>query len=266
MRADRPVGMRIAAAVAAGVAVTLAWHAALFATDAALPPLATRPWPDLGATVVNVAALAVPLGVIAAHGWWDEAWLRRVLPARPHLLLPALAAALLPLSGGLRGAAAVLLSSAGLYLALGMSEELTSRGVVQRLLGRLPPVPRALWVGLLFGLGHGLSAAWFGRPVHDAATQIVSATTFGVGYAALRMHIGTIWPLALLHGLDDWTAVNSPRALPASVDLVLAVVWLLYGLQLARRSPGTPGHRPPDEGSDDQPRTDMQVNGSAPMG
>jgi uncharacterized protein len=220
--------------LAAAVALELAWHAVLFLTDGVLPPLGTDAWPDLGATVVNAVAVLVPLAVIARQGWWREPWLRRLRPRRARLLAPALAVALLPLAAGLEGGTGALVSSAGLFLVLGTSEELLSRGVVQRTLQALPPVPRAAWVGLLFGLGHVLSAVWFGRPLDDSVSQVISATAFGIGYAGLRMHVVAVWPLAVLHGLDDWTSVNSPGALPWPVQLAIAAGWVAYGLRLAR--------------------------------
>jgi hypothetical protein len=221
------------------VGLELAWHAVLFTADRGLPPLGTDAFPDLGATVVNIVAMLVPLAVIAWRGWWREPWLRTIVPRRPVVLVPALALALLPLIGGLDGSPSVLLSSAILFLALGCSEELLSRGTVQALLEPLAPVRRVLWVGVLFGIGHVLSALWFGRPLDDGAAQVISATTFGVGYAGMRMHTVSIWPLAVLHGLDDWTSVNSPGALPWGVQLAVAIAWMTYGVRLARaRSAG----------------------------
>jgi membrane protease YdiL (CAAX protease family) len=123
---------------------------------------------------------------------------------------------------------------------LGLSEELLSRGAVLGLLAGLPPVPRVLWVGALFGLGHVLSAVWFGRPVDDTVVQVVSAAAFGVGYAALRLRVDAIWPLMALHGLDDWCQVNSPGAMPFALQVLVAAGWLGYGLWLARSAESEP--------------------------
>lgn len=58
-------------------------------------------------------------------------------------------------------------------------------------------------MGGLFGLGHVLSAVAFDRPVDDTVARVISATAFGAGFAALRLHTVSVWPLVLLHGLVD---------------------------------------------------------------
>jgi hypothetical protein len=131
---------------------------------------------------------------------------------------------------GIVGSPRVLLSSATLFLAVGVSEELLSRGVVQEVLAPLSPRARVVWVGVLFGLGHVLSAVAFGRAVDDTVAQVVSTTAFGAGFAALRLHTGVLWPLVLLHGLDDWVQVNSPGV---AVGYATAAWWLTRPAALA---------------------------------
>jgi uncharacterized protein len=115
-------------------------------------------------------------------------WLRLRRPRRPLLLVPVPAVALSYAAPGIAGSPAVLLSGAVLFLAVGVSEELLSRGVVQEVLAPLAPRAHVVWVGVLFGLGHVLSAIAFGRPVDDTVAQVVSTTAFGAGFAALRLH------------------------------------------------------------------------------
>jgi uncharacterized protein len=83
--------------------------------------------------------------------------------------------------------------------------------VVQEVLAPLAPRAHVVWVGVLFGLGHVLSAIAFGRPVDDTVAQVVSTTAFGAGFAALRLHTVVPRPRALLHRLDDRLQSNSPR-------------------------------------------------------
>ncbi|RBY77125.1 CPBP family intramembrane metalloprotease [Geodermatophilus sp. TF02-6] len=229
-------GVRGAAgrAVAEAAALTLAWHVVLVAAAYGLPPLSPSWFPDLGATVVNLAAAVVPVAVVVRRGWGDRPWLRTAWPRRPLLLVPVLAVALSYAAPGIEGGAGVLLSSAVLFLVLGASEELQSRGVVQEVLAPLRPRPRVLCVGVLFGLGHVLSAVAFGRPVDDTVAQVVSTTAFGAGFAALRLHTVALWPLALLHGLDDWCQVNSPGAAPWWWQLAVAVGYAAAAWELTR--------------------------------
>jgi uncharacterized protein len=180
-------------------------------------------FPDLGAAVVNLVALLVPLLVIAGNGWWRRPWLSRVRPLRPVLLAPVVLVSLSYALPGIEGTTTVLLSSAALFLAVGLSEELLSRGTVQEVLGPLRPRVRVLWVGVLFGLGHVLSAVVFGRPVDDTVVQVISTTAFGAGFAALRLHTVAVWPLVLLHALDNWCQVNSPGAAPWWWQLAVAL-------------------------------------------
>jgi membrane protease YdiL (CAAX protease family) len=222
------------------VLLTLLWHAVLFTAAELIPPLGTDAWPDTGAIVVNVVAAGVPVVVLWRTGWWRASWLTRLRPRQPWLLAPALGLACLSLLQGVSGSATTLVSSALLFTSVGLSEELLSRGVVQEALAELPPVARVVWVGVLFGCGHLLSGLWFSRPLDDTLVQVVSAGTFGVGYGALRLRTDTLWPLMLLHGLDDWTQVNSPGALPDLVQLAVAVFWVVYGVRLVRAATAMP--------------------------
>lgn len=229
-------GRFVAVAMVAGVVVVLAWHAVLVGTAFALPPLVPVWFPDLGATLVNLSALLVPLGVIAWAGWWHEAWLR------PHLrgsllVVPVVLLDVTFALAGIRGSSATLVSSAVLFAVLGASEELYSRGVVQRLARPLPPRQRAIWVGLSFGLGHLISAVAFGRPVDDTIAQIISASAFGYVASVLVIRGVSVWLLAVAHGLGNWIQINSPGAAPWPYQLLVAVLQITWGAFLLRSLP-----------------------------
>ncbi len=91
-----------------------------------------------------------------------------------------------------------------------------------------------LWVGVLFGFGHDLSAVAFGRPVDDTVVQVVAVTAFGAAFAALRLHTGVLWRLVLLHALYDWMQVNSPGAAPFAWQLAVAVGFAVAAWALTR--------------------------------
>jgi membrane protease YdiL (CAAX protease family) len=139
------------------------------------------------------------------------------------------------LTGGLSGSATVLISSAVTMLTVGLAEETVSRGLVQRLLQPRGPAVAAVWVGVLFGLGHLLSGLWFERPLDDVAFQVGNTAAYGFCLAAVRWHVGTLWPLVVLHALVDVTSINSPGALPFAVQCVIVVLLVGYGGWLLRR-------------------------------
>ena len=238
------------------LAATLVWHALLFAVDDLLPPLAPDWFPDLGAAVVNLVLAGLIVGLICWLRWQRETALVWRRPDRSWwLLTPLLAEALVHLTGGLSGSATMLLSSAITMLTVGLAEETLSRGLVQRLLSPRGPAVAAVWVGLLFGFGHLLSGLWFERPLDDVAFQVVNTAAYGFCLAALRWHVGTLWPLVVLHALVDVTSINSPGALPFAVQCLIVVLLVGYGWELLRRlrRADEPGDDLGGEGDQGQP-------------
>lgn len=236
-------GRRAWRLVGVAAILTLAWHAVLFATSDLLPPLAPSWFPGLGAFVVNLAAAFVPLAVVVRRCWWRSAAVAWRRPDRSWLLvLPMLLLIVPDAVTGVRGTVLALASSALVMAAVGVSEELLSRGVVQRIVTPLGSAWGAVTVAALFGLGHALSGVWFGRGLGDTAFQVVQVGIWGFPMAALRWHLGTIWPLAALHALDDWFQINSPGRNSDLVQLAAALGEIAYGVVLlrllaARRAP-----------------------------
>lgn len=106
-------------------------------------------------TLVNLGALFVPLAVVAAFGWWRQAGLALPRPDRSWWrLLLLLFFALSFAAGGLYGSPAQFVSSAILFLALRLNEELLYRGVIQHATSNLGEVRCVVWVAVLFGLQH----------------------------------------------------------------------------------------------------------------
>ncbi len=223
--------------VAFGVALAVIWWAFLLLFATGLPPLSPPWFPDLRSTLVNLGALLVPLAVVAAFGWWRQAGLALSRPDRSWWsLLPLLVFALSFAAGGLSGSLTQLLSSAILFLALGLNEELLYRGVIQHATNTLGAVRSVLWVALLFGIQHAGTGIFFGQSLYDTGTQVISNTSFGAAYAAVRQRIGTIWPLAFLHGLGNFCAARSPGDAPWWWYLSEAIFYVLYATWLLRRS------------------------------
>jgi uncharacterized protein len=184
-----------------------------------------RPAVDL----VNLGALLVPLTVVAAFGWWRQAGLALSRPDRSWWsLLPLLAFALSFAAGGVSGSPTQLLSSAILFLALGLNEELLYRGVIQHATNTLGAVRSVVWVGLVFGLQHAGTGIFFGHSLSDTRATVISSTSSGAAYAAVRLRIGTILPLAFLHGLENFCNTRSPGDAPWRWYLSEAIFYVLY--------------------------------------
>ncbi|MCY0940492.1 CPBP family intramembrane glutamic endopeptidase [Streptomyces antarcticus] len=211
------------------VSVSIGWHLVLFVVAFTLPSIGFA-----GPVVVNLAACTVPLAVVARLRWWRAPWLATVLPRRPWLLVPPFLVVGLEATRGVTGSAEVLAASALLMVSVGISEELYARGVMQEFLRALSPWRTALWIGLLFGLGHVLSGVVFGRSPEYIAFQVLHASVFGFLLAALRLHTVSIWPLALLHAVSNWINSNSPGELPVWWEALRLLALTGYGVALVR--------------------------------
>jgi hypothetical protein len=66
----------------------------------------------------------------------------------------------------------------------------------------------------LFGLQHAGTGIFFGHSPYDTVAMMVSSTASGAAYAAVMLRIGTIWPLAFLHGLENFCNTRSPGDAP----------------------------------------------------
>ena len=121
----------------------------------------------------------------------------------PGLLIVPVLVTLAPFAAGikdvgLQAGATIILG----YLATGIYEELWFRGLVLNSLASWTPLRAALLSSALFGLTHLTNIAFGANPAVTAA-QVVGATCFGVGLAALRLHGVSLWPLIVLHAVGD---------------------------------------------------------------
>ncbi len=226
--------------VAFGIALIIVWWAVTLLLASGLPRLSPAWFPDLRSTLVNLGALLVPLAVVGALGWWRQAGLALPRPNRSWLsLLPLLFFALSFAVGGLSGSPAQLWSSAILFLALGLNEELLYRGVIQHATNTLGATRSVVWVALLFGVQHAGTGIFFSHSLYDTVAMMISSTASGAAYAAVMLRIGTIWPLAFLHGLENFCNTRSPGDAPWWWYLSEAIFFVLYAAWLVRRSHAT---------------------------
>ncbi len=87
-----------------------------------------------------------------------------------------------------------------------------------------------------------LNSLLVGRDPAFAAVQVVASVLGGIGLAALRLRIGSIWPVIGLHALNDFvqfSAAGDTTVAHASAGLLvaklaIASVMAIYGLILLR--------------------------------
>jgi membrane protease YdiL (CAAX protease family) len=187
--------------------------------------------------VVLLGLAAAVTAVFAATGGWRTAgFTARV--TRPRLLVVPAAVALAPLVGGVQLPGAGMLTVFVLgYAVTGFFEEALFRGLI---LGVLRPtgVWPAVWISsALFAAAH-LPNMLFGQPPAITVAQAVGTYCFGIGYAAVRLRTGSVWPLVVAHFLTD--LLLRVDALPGWAHWTVMVggdtVLLAYGLVLLRQA------------------------------
>jgi uncharacterized protein len=209
---------QVSRSLSAAVAVMLAWHAALFAAGE-----------EFDGWQSNLIAASVPLAIVVTRGWWREAAVAPLAPQRSWwVLLPVLMLTSVYVVDPVVGSATAWRETSTLVLCVGISEELYARGVMQYLLEPLGRARAVLWTGVLFGLGHALSGVWFGRAFDDTVVQVIETMAFGACLAALRFEIRTLWPLVLLHALDDLLQLRTAGALAFSAQVAITLLFAIY--------------------------------------
>lgn len=218
-------------------------------------------------TGAKLASAAVALSLVDRLGWyrrvgfcaprrWSRLWLAW-LPVGYVTLVLGLAAA--DDAGG-RAVPAVL-AIAGLALAVGLEEELWTRGVLLETLRWRGTTAAVVLSSLWFGALHSLNLL-SGQPASTTVFQVVLAASFGLALGAIRVRIGTLWLPIALHALydlgvllriDDLGLVigEGERAGLGWRELVVLIVvtalpLAVFGLVLARPSkvPGPDGRMP----------------------
>ena len=156
----------------------------------------------------------------------------------------------LDLANGLPPPRTLLFVAANAIL-VGLSEELMFRGVLfAGLARRLAPWPAMLLSSALFGAMHTFNVLTTGE-LDAALLQSACAFLQGFGYLAIRLRTGSVWPMAALHALWDFSLLTGALAPPAGGSAATGAVLLgpvlaalplfLYGLYLMR------GHAAPPQ-------------------
>lgn len=218
------------------VEITLLWHGVLIAVAEILPPLAPSWFPDLGACVVNLGCAVVIWVLLVSWGLARPAGVHTLGDVRRWwLVVPLLAIALSYAVPGVEGSTTALVGSAVSLALVGVNEELYSRGLALQVALPLGALRAATVTAVLFGAGHIQNHILFGKALDDTLYQVVAAGLYGFCLAGVRLRIGTVWPLAFAHGLDDWLQINSPGKAQDWWQLTVLGCYLCYGLILLVR-------------------------------
>lgn len=136
-------------------------------------------------------------------------------------------------------------------LLVGLSEELMFRSILfQGMLTRCRIWPAALLTSLLFGAIHTLNVFTTGD-LNGATMQAVTAFMQGLAYLAIRIRTGSMWPMAIVHGLWDFSLLQTALARPADhaahlawspLPILVTLPIFLYGIYLMRHLQRDYGH------------------------
>ncbi|MFI9786453.1 lysostaphin resistance A-like protein [Kitasatospora sp. NPDC051984] len=223
------------------VGVAAVWQAVIVVVARALPPLDPGWFPQLGPTVANLAGATAMLVLLRAWGLLAAGGVTSLgATARWVVLLPLAVLAGLAALPGIEGSAANLVGGVALMLSVGVSEELSSRALVLEVARPLGRVPAVVLTAVLFGVGHLGNWLFFGSPLGNTLWQVLEAGALGFCLCGARLHIGSIWPLALVHALSDYLEIYSPGKTPDWLQAVTVVVDLGLGLVLLLRAPEAP--------------------------
>src|SRR4051812_7537174 len=107
--------------------------------------------------------------------------------------------------------------------------------MVQQVLTPLGPMRAAVAVGFLFGVGHLQNHLFLDAPLDDTLCQMLSAALFGFACAGLRFAIGSVWPMVVVHGLDDFFQIRSRVTAPDWWPVSVYVFHVTFGVWLLRR-------------------------------
>ncbi|MDQ0769413.1 membrane protease YdiL (CAAX protease family) [Pseudarthrobacter defluvii] len=159
----------------------------------------------------------------------------------PVLLILPLLVSLAPFAGGIKDISPQAGTTVVIgYLATGVYEELWFRGLVLNSLAQWTPVKAALVSSTLFGLTH-LSNIAFGANPAITAAQVIGATCFGIGLAALRLRGVSLWPLIIIHALTDIALQVGDVTSTWRWILMIGgdIILLAYGLRILRKASPT---------------------------
>lgn len=129
--------------------------------------------------------------------------------------------------------------SVALVAIVAINEEVVFRGILLHSLRRRGLWDAVLTSSALFGLMH-LANLVLGTTPSGTLVQIVFAAMAGVGYAAMRLVTGSLWPGIALHAAFDFsfrlTALESGTMFGDLIFMLHGPGWLIWGVLTLRRA------------------------------
>ena len=196
---------------------------------------------DLPLLLLNAVVAAVLLSWL---GWWRVAGFNRPTEWRQlHLLILPLLLLIGPglIVGVEWPAATSLVPLIVVTLLIGFQEEAIFRGLLLHALKPRGVMATVIISALLFGLIHANSLL-VGRDPIFVLAQVVASFLGAIGLGAIRLRTNTVWPLVLLHAVNDFVQFTATGGLEAGdVPLMISLtkiglsgIMAVYGLYLLR--------------------------------
>lgn len=196
-------------------------------------------------TLGILVQILLVLAIVFWLRWWREIgftpvseWCHHHVFWLPFLLV------FTPLLAGIRGgSSSFVLFSAWQWLLVAIYEETLYRGLLLRALQPWGTVRAVILSSLLFGASHLFHIVLGDQPLFLTIAQVFITTLIGVGWAAVRLTMNTLWPLILIHwvfnfiiiGLVSGSMVGAAPPLLNIIYPVVALIWFGYGIFLLRK-------------------------------
>jgi membrane protease YdiL (CAAX protease family) len=187
--------------------------------------------------------IVLALGLIWWLGWWREAGFTSTAYNVRDLWVP-IVTMFVPITvfGTIINESRVMIVILVLMFFTAVGEEALSRGLFVQALLPLGKWYAVLVPSVLFGLGHITQFLFLGMPLAVNLIQITYNIAFGMMYAALRLRVGSLWPLIMLHTVGNTMAVvagifgpNAIHEAPMGVLAAIGVVEIAYTIYLLRK-------------------------------
>ena len=187
--------------------------------------------------------IVLAVGLIWWLGWWREAGFTTTAYNVLDLWVPLLLLFVpVMVFGTIINEPRLMIIILVLMFLTAVGEEALSRGLFVQALLPLGKWAVVLVPSILFGLGHITQFLFLGMPLAVNLLQITYNVCYGMLYAALRLRVGSLWPLIMLHTAGNTMAVvagifgpNAIHDAPVAVLAVLGVIEIAYTIYLLRK-------------------------------